>query len=219
MNLKYELQSIISGIGEDSARNPIEAGAHHLGKSKKASGGSQTIEFSKDQEATRLTEWIDRADLWFSGLDESRFIARGAEQRVYLDKDVRFVIKLNDSIFYASWLDYFHNLLIHNFLFPQTAYNLIGFLAENEILHAVVKQPFIEITEPTDPLTIKEFLLTNGFQLKKNNDYFNSEAGIILEDLHDENVLTNKGALFFIDTAFYLMPSFFDKNDLDRGHL
>ena len=31
--------------------------------------------------------------------------------------------------------------------------------------------------------------------------------GIILEDLHDENVLTNQGALFFIDTIFYLMPS------------
>jgi len=26
-----------------------------------------------------------------------------------------------------------------------------------------------------------------------------------LEDLHDENVLTNGGILFFIDTAIYLM--------------
>lgn len=59
--------------------------------------------------------------------------------------------------------------------------------------------------------SVKEFLEANGFQLKKNNDYFNPELGIILEDLHDENVLTNKGALFFIDTIFYLMPSFFDQ--------
>ena len=128
-----------------------------------------------------------------------------------MDKDVHYVIKLNDSIFYERWLDYFRNLLIHNFLFPQTAYELVGFYLEEKILHAVVKQPFIEITEPTDPGIVKELLNANGFQLKKNNDYFNSEAGIILEDLHDENVLTNNGVLFFIDTTFYLMSSFFDK--------
>ena len=101
--------------------------------------------------------------MWFSGLDESRFIARGAEQRVYLDTDVRFVIKLNDSVFYSFWLDYFHSLLIHNFLFPQTAYALVGFYKENEVLHAVVRQPFIEIGEPTDTAVVKEFLEANSF--------------------------------------------------------
>jgi hypothetical protein len=59
-------------------------------------------------------------------------------------------------------------------LFPQTAYELLGFYVEQKVLHAVVKQPFIEITEPTNPLMVKEFLVSNGFQLKKNNDYYNS---------------------------------------------
>ncbi len=211
MNLKYELQSIISGTGKNSTRNLIEAAAYHLGKSKETGGNSQTNKLSKGQETAQLISWIGASGLWFKGIDESRFIARGAEQRVYLDTDGQHVIKLNDSIFYENWLDYFHNLLIHNFLFPQTAYELIGFYEESKILNAVVKQPFIEITEPTDPLIVKEFLVTNGFQLKKNNDYFNPMEGIILEDLHDENVLTNQGALFFIDTAFYLMPIFFEK--------
>ena len=60
----------------------------------------------------------------------------------------------------------------------------------------MVKQPFIEITEQTNLPAVKQFLHDNGFQLKKNNDYFNADAGIILEDLHDENVLTNKGVFF-----------------------
>lgn len=209
MSLKYELQSIISGIGKNSTGNLVEAAAYHLRKSKEAGGNAEENEFTKDQEAAQLIEWIDQSGKWFNQVDENRFIARGAEQRVYLAEDTRYVIKLNDSVFYEYWLDYFHNLLIHNFLFPQTSYQLMGFFKQNEILHAVVKQPFIEITEPTNPVRIQEFLLANGFQLKKNNDYFNPEAGIILENLHDENVLTNKGALFFIDTTFYLMPSFF----------
>ncbi|MDR0573872.1 MAG: hypothetical protein LBG96_07585 [Tannerella sp.] len=32
---------------------------------------------------------------------------------------------------------------------------------------------------------------------------FNPESGIILEDLHNENVLTSNGILYFIDTVFY----------------
>ena len=54
-----------------------------------------------------------------------------------------------------------------------------------------------------------QFLLYNGFQLKKNNDYFNADLGLIFEDLHDENVLSDKGILFFIDTIFYITPTFY----------
>jgi parallel beta-helix repeat protein len=74
-----------------------------------------------------------------------------------------------------------------------------------------VKQPFIEITESTNLPSVKEFLNQNGFELIKNNDYFNNKIGIILEDLHDENVLTNNGVLFFIDTVFYIKDSFFSE--------
>jgi hypothetical protein len=102
MNLKYELQRIISGAGKDSTGDLINAAAHHLGKSKAASGKPQEIEFTKDQETTHLISWVEESGLWLHHVDESRFIARGAEQRVYLDTDTRYVIKLNDSIFMLS---------------------------------------------------------------------------------------------------------------------
>lgn len=51
--------------------------------------------------------------------------------------------------------------------------------------------------------------MKNGFQNTRNNDYFNPELGIILEDLHDENVLTLEGNLYFIDTVFYLTEQFY----------
>ena len=209
MNLKHELQSIISGIGDHSAEDIIKAAAHHIRESQKTSGDTEKSEFSKEQEAKKLIEWIESQNLWFCEHDEKRFIASGAEQRVYLHSDEKFVYKFNDTIFYEFWLDYFYSLLIHNYFFPQTAYELIGFYQEKEVLFAVVKQPFIEITEPTNLPSVKEFLNQNGFELKKNNDYFNNNIGIILEDLHDENVLTNNGVLFFIDTVFYIKDSFF----------
>lgn len=209
MSIKYELQSIISGISDQAAADFIKAAANYLSESKKASGNTQKSQLTKKQETEKLINWITATDFWFIEFDEDRFIARGAEQRVYLHTDERYVYKLNDSIFYQYWLDYFYSLLIHNYFFPETAYQLIGFYQEQNILHAVVKQPFIEITEQTNLPAVKQFLHDNGFQLKKSNDYFNADAGIILEDLHDENVLTNKGVFFFIDTVFYLTDVFY----------
>lgn len=212
MGVKNELQDIISGVGVETGKDLIQAAAYYLRKSQKASRNSEKTKLNnKEQETKELIVWINRNELWFLTHDENRFIASGAEQRVYLHQDERFVYKLNDTIFYQLWKDYFHSLLIHNYFFPRTAYELIGFYQTEGTLQAVVKQPFIELTEVTKIESIKAFLTKNGFLEKKNNDYFNTELGLILEDLHDENVLTNNGILFFIDTIFYLKPSFFRK--------
>ena len=87
-----------------------------------------------------------------------------------------------------------------------------GFILQDEILYYVVKQIFVTTTETTDLNNVKEFMASNGFINKKENDYYNPELGIILLDLHDENVLTENVILQFIDTVFYLMPSFYDKS-------
>jgi len=111
---------------------------------------------------------------------------------------------LNDAIYYLSWVDYFVNLLLNNYFFPDTAYKLLGFIEDSSILYAVVEQHFINATEKTDLKHVEQFMTSNGFQKVRNNDYFNPELGIILEDLHDENVLTSNRILYFIDTVFYL---------------
>lgn len=51
-------------------------------------------------------------------------------------------------------------------------------------------------------------MILNGFENNRNNDYRNNELGIILEDLHDENVLTKNDVLYFIDTVFFLTDTF-----------
>lgn len=72
----------------------------------------------------------------------------------------------------------------------------------------MVQQSYVEITIHTDLEEVKTFLTLNGFINNRNNDYYNPELGIILEDLHDENVLTRNDILYFIDTVFYLTENF-----------
>ena len=99
-------------------------------------------------------------------------------------------------------------MLLHNYFFPDTAYELVGFTKDNEILYAVVQQSYVSITSSTDLTKVKTFLTMNGFVNNRNNDYYNPELGIILEDWHDENVLTRNEVLYFIDTVFYLTDEF-----------
>ena len=112
---------------------------------------------------------------------------------------------MNDAIYYASWIDYFHNLLLNNLFFPDTSYQLLGFYKDIDVVYAVVEQPYVKATEKTNLASVKIFLENNGFRNTKNHDYFNEELGLILEDLHDENVLTKNGMLYFIDTVFYIV--------------
>ena len=84
----------------------------------------------------------------------------------------------------------------------------MGFTKEKDVLYAVVKQSYVAINQSTDLNQVKAFLGSIGFTNTRNNDYFNSDLGIILEDLHDENVLTRNDILYFIDTVFYITDKF-----------
>lgn len=210
MTIKHELQSIISGNGSVRNGKIIQTITDYLRGKKKTIQGTAKTKLVKEQETQVLISFIDSQGLWHKEFDQSKYIGEGAEQKVYEFTDPNFVIKLNDSVFYESWEDYFYSLLIHNYFFPHLSYELLGFQISDGKLSAIVKQPFVRSTENTDLINVKEFLSTNGFINKKNNDYFHPGLGIILEDLHDENVLTEEGALQFIDTIFFLMPSFFE---------
>jgi hypothetical protein len=158
----------------------------------------------KKEQAQLLEKYSIENNLWVADLPgEDRFLTRGGEARVYLDKDGKNVIKINDAVYYATWLEFFNSILLHNLIFPNTAYTLLGFTKENDILYAVMKQPFITSDGQAELDNITKLLAYNGFENTRRNDYFNKELGLILEDMHDENVLVSSDTLFFIDTVFY----------------
>jgi len=143
--MKYELQNVISGEGEVIYGNAIQAIANYLKRSTRASKLVEESEFFRKQETEILITYNTEQNLWIREINIENYISQGAEQKVYLD-DGKNVLKLNDAIFYASWTDYFHNLLLNNYFFPDTAYELLGFYQEENTIYAVVRQAFIRAT-------------------------------------------------------------------------
>jgi hypothetical protein len=205
-HLKHELHNVLSGKSQVRFGTIIQSIASYLNDGASTSTIIEDEKHFKKQETKRLESYISEKNLWIA-IDLTQYISEGAEQKVYL-KDTENVLKLNDSIYYNTWKDYLYNLLLHNYFFPDTAYKLIGFTKDNHIVYAVVQQSYVAITAITDLNQVKEFLTLNGFENNRNNDYINPELGIILEDLHDENVLTRNEVLYFIDTVFYLTEPF-----------
>ncbi len=206
VNLKDELHNVISGKSQVRYGGIIQTIASYLDEGKRTGPKAEIGKQYKNQETKKLEQYIEKNNLWVE-IDLNQYVSEGAEQKVYL-KNSESVFKLNDSIYYSCWREYLINLLLHNYFFPDTAYKLIGFTKTQDSIFAVVEQAFVTMTATTDLGQVKSFLSQNGFQSTKNNDYYNPNLGIIIEDLHDENVLTKNNILYFIDTVFYITENF-----------
>jgi len=208
--IRKKLENIVRGIvieeqGDTctSIRNILCSGFSTSTTVKKDFESKSII---KEKQVEFLKQLATNHNYWVQNLpDKDKYLAQGGEPRVYLHTDNKSVIKLNDGIYYATWLEFFNSLVIHNLLFPATAYTFLGFIEENDSLMAVLQQPFISSDATADLADIKQLLTYNGFENTKRQDYFNKELSLILEDMHDENVILKDGTLFFIDTVFYIV--------------
>jgi Serine/Threonine/Tyrosine Kinase found in polyvalent proteins len=209
--LKYELQNVIFGKGGEGQSSLIQSAKAYLGSYSQTGSEFKEAKPDRTEEERALREFAASNNLYFDAQLLGTYITEGAEQKVYFNEVTQSLYKTADGIFYVNWTDYFNNLLLHNYFFSDTAYTLEGFIDVDSKFSAVVKQPLVLQTEVTNLELVKGYLLENGFIHKKNNDYYQPYLGIILEDLHDENVLTNSGILFFIDTVFYLTEAFYNK--------
>ncbi len=172
---RIKITNITTGIviegAEDNCttvRNFLCAGFATSTTVKKDFEGKAII---KKEQANRLEQYSTENNLWVTDLPgEDRYLTRGGEARIYLHTDNRTVIKLNDAVYYATWLEFFNSVLLHNLIFENTAYTFLGFVKVEDVLHAVLKQPFISSDAPVELNDIKKFLAFNGFENSKRND-------------------------------------------------
>ena len=206
--VRKELQNIVRGTVIPAAADHCTLTRNYLcagfSTSKEVKRNFESQLLIKKEQAQQLSLYATDNELWVADMPaEAFFLAEGGESKVYFTQDGKHVIKVNDAGYYATWLEYFNSLVLHNLIFDQTPYTFLGFVITDNVLRAVVQQPFIVSDAPVDLENVKEFLATNGFENTRRQDYYNKEYGLILEDMHDENVLMNSNTLFFIDTVFY----------------
>jgi len=207
--VRTKLQNIIGGARlertEDRCSTIRDFLIESFGTGPTAKSEFESRAVSKEKQDQFLRSYAKKNHLWLESLPAgSEYLTKGGESQIYLAADSRDVIKVNDAVYYATWVECFTSLVIHNLLFPNTTYAIVGFMENNGALGIVLQQPFIE-GEQASLEDIDELLTFNGFKNIKRQDYYNEEFGLLLEDMHDENVIAREKLLFFIDTVFYVM--------------
>lgn len=129
----------------------------------------------------------------------------GAEHQVYVQLGIYY--KRNNLNYYSTWLGYLHNLVLHNWLFPETGYTFLGLMEVDGFLRSVVSQKALRGVRGATPDEVAAYMLPFDFVRLQNNDYVNPTFGIVVSDLHHRNVLVrNDGELLVFDPVIYLRP-------------
>lgn len=114
--MRDDIQHILSGKSQVKHHHLIQAACSYLKRSQGTSSMVKNQQQHKEEETKSLVRFADDNKLWVDNINIDFYVSQGAEQKVYL-KDGSTVLKLNDAIYYASWVDYFHNLLLNNLFF------------------------------------------------------------------------------------------------------
>ena len=191
---KNEINNIIAGTRPVNFGESILYALGYLRRNASASKMAGRTKFEEQEIIANYKSPISVGDL--------PAVGEGGREHLVYRFDGKHLIKCNNCYFYDSWEDYLTNLLLHNYIFPATAYELMGFTTKLDRFRSVVRQRYIEPTEANDMEFVKEWLNNNGFKSTKEGDYINSEIGISVEDLHDKNIITENGLIYFIDTVF-----------------
>lgn len=189
--------------------------------SRTGNAKSQSQPWIKSEALKQLAEQAKANGTWIVDIttltDGKEHFANGTENKVYRSKDEHKVIKVNNLLFlnendteytYTRDLDYFFDRIsAHNALFPEDAYNIVGF-TENEAgeICIVMEQPYISSNAHPTIEQIETDLAKRGFIKTTlgagiNQGLTGYTNGIYeLTDVKPLNVLTDKnGKLHYID--------------------
>lgn len=126
----------------------------------------------------------------------------GQENDVFLEANR--VWKRNNLSFHLSYCDFFDRLALHHLLFPGAPLRLEGFIADSEALWPVMSQPAIRARRGATRSEVEKIMGRLDFERTRNDDYEHPE-GLLVEDLHDENVFLDlEGNIVVIDPVIYL---------------
>lgn len=162
----------------------------------------QTYGRSIYDEQNLIEQFIERTGCWLP-LDGLFALGvpgpSGSENDTYVDKTGCIVYKMNNLIHSGSYFRLFHRLLLHNYLFPQTAYTLVGFTGyKGRTLYPLLAQRYVKNAVPATPFEINEYMGQLGFSVKAEWTYENTDY--VISDMKPKNVLKDSdGDIFVID--------------------
>ena len=165
------------------------------GSNVESSQGSPANWEIDEKQEQLIEQWARAANLWEE--DSEKFlieefgpmIAQGAEAKVYYKEGDTSVIKERASI-YSTTQKALDAIVLHNYLFPETAMKVIGFTRDSDgIMRIVLTQPYVNCLRLATKAEIDDMVAIKGFSDNWNGQGVNYISDrLALEDMHPANV-------------------------------
>ena len=207
---------------EDSRMEEISSRLRASVKTAKGKGatfgrnGSKTLSIQeiRDFESLSALEYAKEKEFWITNLyDLGNPFSSGNENTVVLNSDEGVVYKSNNLMNSKTISGLFDQITIHNQLFPETKYDLVGFTGidkgkgKTPYIEVILKQTLLDNTTPATFEEIADYMLLLGFKKISNTSFTNGQY--TLSDLYPRNVLRDSNVdLYVIDDIISEINSF-----------
>jgi hypothetical protein len=120
-------------------------------------------------------------------------IAQGAEAKVYYKEGNTSVVKERASI-YSTTQKALDAIVLHNYLFPETAMKVIGFTRDSDgLMRIVLTQPYVNCLRLATKKEIDDMVAAKGFRDNWDGQGVNYISDrMALEDMHPANVFIDE---------------------------
>lgn len=138
--------------------------------------------------------WIPMMDIFDLGVPGPS----GNENDTYVAE--RIIYKVNNLLNSGSIVNLLRKILMHNIIFPDTAYTFYGFAGfDGRTVQPVITQPRVEDARPATQIMIDTYMAALGFEKTTTEGRF-SNGTYEVWDLVPRNVLVDAdGDIFVVD--------------------
>ena len=152
-----------------------------------------------EQQEQFIEQWAKAENLWVENSEQiltetfGQKIAQGAEAKVYYRTGDTSVVKERTSI-YSTTQKALDAIVLHNYLFPETAMKVIGFTRDSDgLFRIILTQPYVNCLRLATKEEINKMVNGKGFKDNHNGQGVNYISDrLALEDMHPANVFIDK---------------------------
>jgi len=154
----------------------------------------ETEQRSAEQMAKSQGYWIPMMEVFNLGVPGPS----GNENDTYVDDKV--IYKVNNLLNSGSITALLHKVLMHNAVFPDTAYSFFGFAGfDGRTVQPVIVQPRVANAHPATRIMIDTYMAALGFEKTSEEGRFKNNLYEVW-DLVPRNVLVDdEGDIFVVD--------------------
>lgn len=190
---------------QDAENNRISAIADELERLcaiHEAQRGDSLKDVSRFETEQRVAEqmaksqgyWIPMMDIFDLGVPGPS----GNENDTYVGEKV--IYKVNNLLNSGSIIGFLHKIMMHNTLFPDTAYSFYGFAGfDGRTTQPVIVQPRIANAHPATKIQIDTYLAALGFEKTTQDGRFRNSQYEVWDVVPRNVLVDDEGDIFVVD--------------------